>query len=105
MSYEKLESAYLVTYTKQSGKKGKSILKVKIKQKVPMKHQENKAPCFFYWKKKGTGNIKKDYLNYKKQFAKKDKLISYVCYESFYIDILNNIWWIDYVLRVWWPEF
>ena len=39
--------------------------------------------------------MKKDCPKFQKWIEKKDKSISFVCYESNMVDVNHNTWWID----------
>ena len=66
-------------------KKGKG----KVQPKADIKKE---SMCFFYKKK---GHMKKDCMKHKVWLEKKGISSSFVCYESNFINVNHNTWWID----------
>ena len=93
LKHETLKSVNLVVCEneKEKGNKGKSVPKENYKR-VQMKHYDTKGNCFFCKKK---GHMKKDCTKYKKWLEKKGNLLSHVCYESNFVKVSDNTWWIN----------
>ncbi|KAL0286530.1 UNVERIFIED_CONTAM: hypothetical protein Scaly_2791000 [Sesamum calycinum] len=89
---ENIEVANPVTQNKGKGKKGKFGPYEKKTGNMSNEAFGNKITCFFCRK---TGHKKKDCPKYKKWLEKKGNLISCVCYESNFVKVPDNTWWID----------
>jgi hypothetical protein len=92
LKHEKPEGVHMVIQAKGKTKRGKYAKKFKKENKVPIKQNGKKDTCYFY---KKEGHIKKDCQKYIKWLERKGNLISLVCRESFFVETLNNTWWID----------
>ena len=79
-----------MTQGKKINKKAKGVLKVNKEGKTPIR--KNGVKCLFC---KKVGHVKKDCPKYKRWFKKKGKFNFFVCYESFFVDVLHNTWWLD----------
>ncbi|KAL0286312.1 UNVERIFIED_CONTAM: Retrovirus-related Pol polyprotein from transposon TNT 1-94 [Sesamum angustifolium] len=89
---ENIEVANLVTQNKGKGKRGKFGPYEKKTGNMSNESFGNKITCFFCRK---IGHKKKDCLKYKKWLEKKGNFISCVCYESNFVKVPDNTWWID----------
>ena len=88
LKHEIPESAYYVNCAKENTRKDKGI-SWKKKADVQMKRDSNKDKYHFCKKKR---HFKKDCAMYKKWLEKKDNL-TFVCYESCYIEAPDNTTW------------
>ena len=68
--------------------------KKKGKGKIPPQGGIKKDNRCFFFKKKG--HMKKGCTKFQKWLEKKDKPISFVCYESNMVDVIYTTWWIDF---------
>ena len=67
--------------------------RAKRKGNIPIQSGIKKeSKCFFYKKK---GHMKKDYSKFKIWLDKKGTQFSFVCYESYMVNVNHNTWWID----------
>ena len=73
------------TYTSKSNQKGKGRI-------PPQADIEKENKCFFCKRK---GHVKKDCPKFKKWLEKKGNISSFVCYESYMVNVNINTWWID----------
>ncbi|KAL0374275.1 UNVERIFIED_CONTAM: Retrovirus-related Pol polyprotein from transposon TNT 1-94, partial [Sesamum radiatum] len=89
---ENIEVANLMTQNKGKGKNGKFGPYEKKAGNMSNEFFGNKFTRFFCRK---TGHKKKDCPKYKKWLEKKGNFISCVCYESNFVKVLDNTWWID----------
>ncbi|KAL0297691.1 UNVERIFIED_CONTAM: Retrovirus-related Pol polyprotein from transposon TNT 1-94 [Sesamum radiatum] len=89
---ENIEVANLVTQNKGKGKRSKFGPYQKRTGNMSNESFGNKITCFFCRK---TGHKKKDCLKYKKWLEEKGNFISCVCYESNFVKVPDNTWWID----------
>ena len=97
LKQERQESVHLTSHKgKGQVEAGSSSYHVPIKKKnmkVSAKSASKKDFKCFFCKKKG--HAKKDCIKYKKWLEKKGTFLSLVCYESNFINVPHNTWWID----------
>ena len=89
----KEEGLFVVNMVSQNNH-GSKKPKAKEEKKIPPKKNIKKGgnKCHFCNKK---GHIKKDCLKRKNWFEKRGNLLSLVCFETNFIDVPTNTWWVD----------